>query len=189
LSGKIHILPETVTHRIAAGEVVERPASIVKELLENSLDAGATEIAVDLEKGGCQSIRVTDNGEGIDRQDVPLAFSRHATSKIGAFEDIYRIRSFGFRGEALPSIASISRVEMLTRRADSSAGTRVIIEAGEVKEISDAGCPVGTSIQVSRIFDPVPVRRKFLKSEATEQGYCLDVITHLALHSGRSPYG
>jgi DNA mismatch repair protein MutL len=181
LPGKIIILPETLTNRIAAGEVVERPASIVKELLENALDAGATEITVDLEKGGCQSIRVTDNGEGITREDVPLAFARYATSKIGAFEDIYRVHSFGFRGEALPSIASISRIEMVTRRASSPAGTRVIIEGGEVKELTDAGCPVGTTLIVSRIFEPVPVRRKFLKSDMTEQGYCLDVITRLAL--------
>ena len=181
MSGRIVILPETLTHRIAAGEVVERPASIVKELLENALDAGATEVSVDLEKGGCQSIRIIDNGEGIDREDVPLAFARYATSKIGEFEDIYRVRSFGFRGEALPSIASIARVEMVTRRASSAVGTRVVIESGEVKELSDAGCPVGTAILVSRIFDPVPVRRKFLKSEATEQGYCLDAITRLAL--------
>ena len=181
MSGKIVVLSETLTHRIAAGEVVERPASIVKELVENALDAGATEIAVELEKGGCQSVRISDNGEGIDRQDVPLAFARYATSKIGVFEDIYSVRSFGFRGEALASIASISRVEMTTRCASSPAGTRLVIEAGEMKEISDAGCPVGTSILVSRIFETVPVRRKFLKSDATEQGYCLDVITRLAL--------
>ena len=181
MPGRIIVLPETLTNRIAAGEVVERPASIVKELLENALDAGATEIAVDLEKGGCQSIRVTDNGEGIASEDVPLAFARYATSKIGAFEDIYRVHSFGFRGEALPSIASISRIEMVTRQASSPAGTRVIIEGGEVKELTDAGCPVGTSLLVSRIFEPVPVRRKFLKSDMTEQGYCLDVITRLAL--------
>jgi DNA mismatch repair protein MutL len=180
LSGRIVILPETLTNCIAAGEVVERPASIVKELLENSLDAGATEVTVDLEKGG-SSIRVTDNGEGIVREDVPLAFARYATSKIGSFDDIYRVHSFGFRGEALPSIASISRVEMTTRQVSSPAGTRAIIEGGEVKEISDVGCPVGTSILVSRIFEPVPVRRKFLKSGVTEQGYCMDVITRLAL--------
>ncbi len=180
MSGRIVILPETLTNCIAAGEVVERPASIVKELLENALDAGATEIAVDLEKGG-SAIRVTDNGEGITREDVPLAFARYATSKIGSFDDIYRVHSFGFRGEALPSIASISRVEMTTRQASSPAGTRAIIEGGEVKEISDTGCPVGTSILVSRIFEPVPVRRKFLKSDTTEQGYCMDVITRLAL--------
>ncbi|MBU2026937.1 MAG: DNA mismatch repair endonuclease MutL [Proteobacteria bacterium] len=185
MPGRIVVLPEKLTHRIAAGEVVERPASIVKELLENALDAGATEIAVELEKGGCQSIRVTDNGEGIEREDVALAFARYATSKIAAFEDIYLIRSFGFRGEALPSIASISRVEMVTRRASSPAGTRLIIEGGEEKELSDAGCPVGTSILVSRIFEPVPVRRKFLKSEPTEQGCCLDWIARLALaHPG-----
>lgn len=181
MPGRIIVLPETLTNRIAAGEVVDRPASIVKELLENALDAGATEIAVDLVKGGCESIRVTDNGEGIAREDVPLAFARYATSKIGTFEDIYRVHSFGFRGEALPSIASISRIEMVTRRASSPAGTRMIIEAGEVKELADAGCPVGTSLLVSRIFEPVPVRRKFLKSDMTEQGYCLDTVTRLAL--------
>ncbi len=181
MSGKIIVLPETLTHRIAAGEVVERPASIVKELVENALDAGSTEISVELEKGGCQSIRVTDNGEGIGPEDLPLAFARHATSKIAAFEDLYRVRSFGFRGEALPSIASISRVEMVTRRAESPVGARLIIEGGVILEQTDAGCPVGTSVRVSRIFDPVPVRRKFLKSEMTEQGYCLDWITRLAL--------
>jgi DNA mismatch repair protein MutL len=181
LPGKIIVLPETLTHRIAAGEVVERPASIIKELLENALDAGATEISVELERGGCHAIRVTDNGEGMDPEDVPLSFSRHATSKMAVFEDLYRIRSFGFRGEALPSIASISRVEMVSRRAASHVGTRIVIEGGEVKELSDAGCPAGTSIRVSRIFEPVPVRRKFLKSDMTEQGYCLDWITRLAL--------
>jgi DNA mismatch repair protein MutL len=180
LSGRIVILPETLTNCIAAGEVIDRPASIVKELLENALDAGATEITVDLEKGG-SSIRVTDNGEGIAREDVPLAFARYATSKIGSFDDIYRVHSFGFRGEALPSIASISHVEMMTRQASAPAGTRMIVEGGEVKEISDIGCPVGTSIFVNRIFEPVPVRRKFLKSDTTEQGYCIDVITRLAL--------
>ena len=181
MPGKIIVLPETLTHRIAAGEVVERPASIVKELLENALDAGATEISVELEKGGCQAIRVTDNGEGIAPEDVPLAFARHATSKIAVFEDLYRVRSFGFRGEALPSIASISRVEMVTRRAESPVGTRLVIEGGAIQEQTDAGCPPGTSIRVSRIFDPVPVRRKFLKGDMAEQGYCLDWITRLAL--------
>jgi DNA mismatch repair protein MutL len=181
LPGKIIVLPEILTHRIAAGEVVERPASIVKELIENALDAGATEISVELEKGGCQAIRVTDNGEGMDPEDLPLSFARHATSKLAVFEDLYRIRSFGFRGEALPSIASISRVEMTSRRAASPIGARIIIEGGEVKELSDAGCPAGTSIQVSRIFEPVPVRRKFLKGDMTEQGCCLDWITRLAL--------
>ena len=181
MSGKIIILPETLTHRIAAGEVIERPASIVKELLENSLDAGATEISVELAKGGTQSIRVTDNGDGIDPRDVPLAFSRHATSKITEFEDLYRVHSFGFRGEALPSIASVSHVEITTRRAENDFGARAVFEAGELKECIDAGCPAGTSVLVSEIFEPVPVRRKFLKSDMAEQGYCLDWITRLVL--------
>ena len=181
MPGKIIVLPETLTHRIAAGEVVERPASIVKELLENALDAGATDVSVELEKGGCQAIRITDNGEGIAPEDVPLAFARHATSKIAVFEDLYRVRSLGFRGEALPSIASISRVEMVTRRHESPVGTRIIIEGGKIREQTDAGCAAGTSVEISRIFEPVPVRRKFLKGEMTEQGYCLDWITRLAL--------
>lgn len=181
MSGKIRILPETLTHRIAAGEVIERPASIVKELVENALDAGATEIFVELEKGGTQSIRVTDNGEGMAPEDVPLAFSRHATSKITEFDDLYSVRSFGFRGEALPSIASIARVEIATRPAEQPFGTRLVIDAGELVEQTEAGCPVGTSIFVSNIFAPVPVRRKFLKGDMTEQGYCLDWITRLAL--------
>jgi DNA mismatch repair protein MutL len=181
LQGRIVVLPETLTNRIAAGEVIERPASILKELMENAIDAGATEVVVTLEKGGCQAIGVTDNGQGIAPEDVPLAFARYATSKIGAFEDIYRVDSFGFRGEALPSIASIARVEMFTRQTSAMAGTRIVIEAGEVRELSDAGCPVGTSILVSRIFEQVPVRRKFLKGDMTEQGYCLDVMTRLAL--------
>ncbi len=181
MSGKIRILPETLTHRIAAGEVIERPASIVKELVENSLDAGATELFVELEKGGTQSIRVTDNGEGMAPEDVLLAFSRHATSKITEFDDLYSVRSFGFRGEALPSIASIARVEIGTRPQEQPFGTRVVIDAGELVEQTEAGCPVGTSIFVSGIFAPVPVRRKFLKGDMTEQGYCLDWITRLAL--------
>ena len=132
-------------------------------------------------RAGCQAIRVTDNGEGIESEQVPLAFTRYATSKIESFDDLCHIRSFGFRGEALPSIASIARVEMVTRRASSPIGTRVLIEGGEVRELTDAGCPVGTSILVDRIFAPVPVRRKFLKSDMTEQGYCLDAVTRLAL--------
>ncbi len=181
MAGKIALLPPDVTNKIAAGEVVERPASILKELLENAADAGATEISVNLEKGGRGSIKVVDNGEGMDSADVPLAFERYATSKIRGFEDIYSISSFGFRGEAIPSIASIARVEILSRRKEALSGTRAIVEAGEIRELSDAGCPVGTSFLVDRIFDSVPVRRKFLKSDATEQGYCLDVITRIAL--------
>ena len=145
------------------------------------LDAGATEIAVELEKGGRGSIKVIDNGEGIESGEVALAFERFATSKIYQFDDIYKVRSYGFRGEALPSIGAISRVEMVTRKQSSLSGTRVIVEAGELKSITDTGCPVGTSVWVNHIFDPVPVRKKFLKSEATEQGYCMEVITRTAL--------
>jgi DNA mismatch repair protein MutL len=185
LSGRIVVLPEDLTRKIAAGEVVERPASIVKELLENALDAGATDITVELERGGCGSIRIIDNGEGMDPTDVPLAFERYATSKIYQFDDIYKVASYGFRGEALPSIASISCVEMITRKQSSLSGTKIMIEAGQVKSISETGCPVGTTIFVSRIFDPVPVRRKFLKTDTTEQGHCMDVITKMALaHPG-----
>jgi DNA mismatch repair protein MutL len=181
MNGKIVVLPESLSSKIAAGEVIERPASILKELMENALDAGAGDITVELEKGGCGAIKVTDNGEGMERVDVSLAFERFATSKIYEFDDIYRVKSYGFRGEALPSIAAISRVEMITRKHSSISGTRVIVEAGEVKTIIDAGCPPGTSIMVNHIFEPVPVRKKFLKTESTEQGYCMDVITRMAL--------
>ena len=181
MNRRIVLLPETLTHRIAAGEVVERPASIVKELMENALDAGATEVTIELERGGCELIRLTDNGSGIDAQDVTLAFARHATSKITEFDDLYRVRSFGFRGEALASIASISRTELVTRTPEVLAGVRIVVEAGKICETTEAGCPTGTTITVSRIFDSVPVRKKFLKAEATERAYCLDVITRLAL--------
>jgi len=181
MNGKIVVLPESLSSKIAAGEVIERPASILKELLENALDAGAGDITVELEKGGCGAIKVTDNGEGMERVDASLAFERFATSKIYEFDDIYRVKSYGFRGEALPSIAAISRVEMITRKQSSISGTRIIVEAGEVQTNIDAGCPAGTSIMVSHIFDPVPVRKKFLKTEGTEQGYCMDVITRMAL--------
>jgi DNA mismatch repair protein MutL len=181
VAGKIVVLPENLSSKIAAGEVVERPASILKELLENALDAGASDITVELEKGGRGAIKVIDNGEGMESVDVPLAFERFATSKIYQFDDIYKVSSFGFRGEALPSIAAISRVEMITRKQSSVSGTRMIIEAGEVKTITDRGCPVGSSILVTHIFDPVPVRKKFLKTESAEQGYCMDVITRIAL--------
>jgi DNA mismatch repair protein MutL len=181
VNGKIVVLPDSLTSKIAAGEVVERPASILKELLENALDAGASDISIELEKGGCGSIKVVDSGVGIDHSQVPLAFERFATSKIYEFDDIYKVRSYGFRGEALPSIAAISRVEMVTRQQSSLSGTRVVVEAGQVKTIDYTGCPVGTSVLVSNIFDPVPVRKKFLKTEGTEQAYCMDVITRMAL--------
>lgn len=181
MSERIVVLSEEIANKIAAGEVVERPASIVKELLENSIDAGATDIRVELEKGGCQSIKVIDNGSGIEREDVPLVFERHATSKIHKFEDIFNVVSFGFRGEAMPSIASIAKVELLTRRKNDLSGAKATLEAGAIKEVAPAGCPEGTQISITRIFANVPARRKFLKTEATEQSACLDVVTRIAL--------
>lgn len=160
---------------------MERPASIVKELVENAIDAKATDIRIELEKGGCQSIRIVDNGSGIEREDVALAFERHATSKITKLEDIYSAGSFGFRGEAMASIASIARMEMLTRRPEDLAGTRALAQAGALIEITPAGCRPGTQITVSDIFANVPARRKFLKTESTEQSVCLDAVTRLAL--------
>ncbi len=178
---KIRRLPEELTLKIAAGEVIERPASILKELLENAVDAGATAIRIELSKGGCGAIRIEDNGSGIPADEAPLAFERFATSKIDTFEDLYSVSSFGFRGEALPSIAAIARVELTTRTKKDLSGTRVVIQAGRIAEVTSVGCPVGTSIAVTQIFENVPVRKKFLKSEATEQGYCLDTLHCAAL--------
>ncbi|MDI9569275.1 MAG: DNA mismatch repair endonuclease MutL [Pseudomonadota bacterium] len=183
LAQKINILPPELAHRIAAGEVIERPASILKELLENALDAGATVIQIELVKGGCDALRVTDNGAGMEPADVPLAFQRHATSKLTVFDDLYRLRSFGFRGEALPSIAAVARVELTTRPATALGGTTIVAENSRVEELREAGCPVGTTIHVSQIFAAVPARRKFLKSEATEQGACLEAVNRIALAS------
>jgi DNA mismatch repair protein MutL len=181
VSNQIVILSEDIANKIAAGEVVERPASIVKELVENSIDAGADDILVELEKGGYQSIAVKDNGSGIGSEDVALVFERHATSKIHVFADIYNISSFGFRGEAMPSIASVAHVELLTRRKDDPAGTKASVAGGIIKEIAPTGCPVGTQIFITKIFENVPARRKFLKTEATEQSLCIDAVTRLAL--------
>jgi DNA mismatch repair protein MutL len=181
LSKRIVVLSEDIANKIAAGEVVERPASIVKELVENSIDAGASDIRVELEKGGCESIAVIDNGLGIEYEDVALVFERHATSKIRYFEDLGRIASFGFRGEAMPSIASVARVELSTRRREDLAGTKAVVEAGAIKEIAPIGCSAGTQLYVTKIFANVPARRKFLKKESTEQGLCLDAVTRLAL--------
>jgi DNA mismatch repair protein MutL len=181
LSKRIVVLSEEIANKIAAGEVVERPASIVKELVENAIDAEATNITVELEDGGCKSIKVIDNGSGIEHEDVALVFERHATSKIHSYEDIHSVASFGFRGEAMPSIASVAHVELLTRRNNDLEGTKAVIEAGKVKEIAPAGCPAGTQISITKLFDKIPARKKFLKTEATEQGACLDAITRLAL--------
>ena len=181
MTRRITALSEEVANQIAAGEVVERPASIVKELVENAIDAEANDIRVELYKGGCEAVAVIDNGLGIEHEDVALVFERHATSKISRLDDLYRIGSFGFRGEAMASIASIARVELLTRRQDDLAGTRALAEAGVICDISPAGCPPGTQVRVTGIFANVPARRKFLKTEATEQASCLDAVARLAL--------
>ncbi len=181
MAKKIQVLPEKVSQSIAAGEVVERPASIVKELMENAMDAGSSEIIVELEGGGCQLIRVQDNGEGIDPEDVPLAIQRYATSKVQQVEDLYDIHTLGFRGEALPSIACVSHMTIKTRVAGSISGTRLVCEGGQVKSISEVGCPVGTEVEVKNIFYNLPVKRKFLKSIRTELHYSLNHFIKLSL--------
>lgn len=172
-AGKIQVLPELVAQKIAAGEVVERPASVVKELIENGIDAGATEIVVELKSGGLQLIRVTDNGEGMAAEDAPLSLQRFATSKIREAEDLYVIETLGFRGEALPSIASVSKMIIRTRPGNAISGTKVVSEGGEIKSMSETGCPVGTEVEVHDLFYNFPVRRKFLRSIRTELRYAL----------------
>jgi len=178
---KIHILSDEMASRIAAGEVVERPASVVKELIENSLDAGATEIFVWLERSGTALIRVTDNGEGMAVEDLALAVERHATSKIREDEDLFRISTLGFRGEALPSIGSVSRMEIISRSPDSTSGHRLRVEGGKKAEIVAAAAAVGTTIEIRDIFFNTPARRKFLKSPATELSHICDVVNRMAL--------
>jgi DNA mismatch repair protein MutL len=178
---RIRILAENVANRIAAGEVVERPASVVKELLENALDAGARSIRVEVESGGKQMIRVIDDGSGMNHDDALLAFERHATSKLRTADDLLSIGTLGFRGEALPSIASISRLLLETRTADEEHGTRVEFAGGKLVGVKPAGVPPGTSISVADIFYCVPARRKFLKSETTELGHIASLVTHYAL--------
>jgi DNA mismatch repair protein MutL len=178
---KIHILSDEMASRIAAGEVVERPASVVKELIENSLDAGATEIFVWIERSGTTLIRLTDNGEGMGPEDIALAVERHATSKIRDDEDLFRIATLGFRGEALPSIGSVSRMEIISRSPDSSSGHRLRVEGGKKEEIVAAAAAVGTTIEIRDIFFNTPARRKFLKSPGTELSHICDVVNRMAL--------
>lgn len=181
MPGKIQILPESISKAIAAGEVVERPASVVKELVENSIDAGSTEIVVELVMGGLRSIRVQDNGEGIEPEDLPLALQRYATSKLKRLEDLYQITTLGFRGEALPSIASVSKMTIKTRVRDSLSGTKILCEGGKIKNVSSVGCPVGTEIEVRDLFYNVPVKRKFLKSIPSELRQSLNHFLRLSL--------
>jgi DNA mismatch repair protein MutL len=184
--GRIHVLPEHVANKIAAGEVVERPASVVKELLENALDAGATRIKINIEAGGKKLIQITDNGCGMVRDDAMLAFERHATSKIKDAEDLLSVATLGFRGEALPSIASVSRLHLETRAAGSkeqaaSAGTILEINGGKMARVEEAGLPEGTSITVRDLFFNTPARKKFLKAESTELSHIASLVTHYAL--------
>lgn len=178
---RIHVLSEHVANKIAAGEVVERPASVLKELLENSLDAGANRIKVQIEGGGKKLIQVTDDGGGMLRDDALLAFERHATSKIKDAEDLLNIDTLGFRGEALPSIAAVSRVSMHTRAPEEPSGTVVEIAGGKILKVEEMGLPVGTSIAVRDLFFNTPARKKFLKAESTELSHLASLVTHYAL--------
>lgn len=179
--GRIRILSDQVANQIAAGEVVDRPASVVKELLENALDAGATRIRVEVEAGGRKLIRIADNGHGMMRDDALLAFERHATSKIRSSDDLLSIATLGFRGEALPSIASIARLEMDTRAAEEASGTHIEIVGGKVMRVDDAGVPPGTTFTIRDLFFNTPARRKFLKAETTELSHVTALVTHYAL--------
>ena len=177
----IRILSDRVANQIAAGEVIERPAAVVKELVENGLDAGATRIEVEFRSGGRAYIRVEDNGSGMDRDDALLALERHATSKIAEAADLDRLATFGFRGEALPSIASVSRFELQTRTAGDEAGTEIVVNGGKFVHVRDCGRPVGTRVVVSQLFNSVPARRKFLKSDATESAHIIHCVRLYAL--------
>ena len=177
----IHVLDSRTIDRIAAGEVVERPASVVKELVENAIDAGSTAITVEAKEGGIEFIRVTDNGCGIEREQLPTAFLRHATSKIEDADDLNHIASLGFRGEALSSIAAVSRVEIITKRKENLTGTRMVLEGAKEQSIDEIGAPDGTTFLMRNLFFNTPVRRKFLKQPATEGSYITDLMEHLAL--------
>jgi DNA mismatch repair protein MutL len=177
----IHILPEIVANKISAGEVVERPASVVKELVENSLDAKAGGVEVLVEAGGKRLIRVVDDGNGMNHDDALLAFERHATSKIRSAEDLFEILTLGFRGEALPSVAAVSRLVLETRHPSENSGTRVEMAGGRLRDVKEVAWPAGTSLEVRDLFYNTPARRKFLKSESTELGHIASLVTHYAL--------
>ena len=179
--GNIVLLDELTINKIAAGEVIERPASVVKEMVENSIDAGATSITVEIKNGGISFIKVSDNGKGIANDDLEIAFERHATSKIRSADDLNTVTSMGFRGEALASIAAVANVELVSKTEDEEIGYRVVVEAGDVLEKEEAGCRTGTTITVRNLFFNTPVRYKFLKKDYTESGYIEDAITRIAL--------
>ena len=186
---RIRLLPDHVANQIAAGEVVERPSSVAKELVENAIDAGATRIGIDVEAGGRRLLRVSDNGIGMVRDDAVLAFERHATSKISTTEDLNAIATLGFRGEALASIASVARVELVSKTEDATTATRVVIEGGRIRDVKDAARPSGTTVTMRDLFFNVPARRKFLRSEATESFHLTNLITHYALAHPEIEFG
>ena len=177
----IHILNSETIDKIAAGEVVERPGSVVKELVENAIDAGATAVTVEAKDGGIEFIRVTDNGSGMRGDQLRTAFLRHATSKIEDADDLMRVSSLGFRGEALSSIAAVSKVEVITKTPDSITGSRILLEGAREVNFGEVGAPDGTTFLMRNLFFNTPVRRKFLKQPATEGGYIADLMEHLAL--------
>src|SRR5215831_779683 len=185
--GRIRILPDQVANKIAAGEVVERPASVVKELLENSLDAGARDLRIEVENGGRRLIRLADDGCGMLRDDALLAFERHATSKLRDVKDLLSIATLGFRGEALPSIASVSRLLLETRAMEEPTGTRIEIAGGKMLVCEEIARGDGTAITVRDLFFNVPARKKFLRSEQTEMAHIAALVTHYSLaHPGKS---
>lgn len=177
----IRILDETLANKIAAGEVIERPASVVKELVENAIDAGATEIEVVVEEAGRKLIQVTDNGSGMTREDAVLCLQRHATSKIATAEDLFAIRTLGFRGEALPSIAAVSHLRLVTRPHETEVGTELLVRGGVITDLQEVGCPPGTRIEVRQLFYNTPARLKFLKSDQTESGQIADLLNAISL--------
>lgn len=179
--GIIHVLPLSVVNKIAAGEVIERPASLLKELIENSLDAGATAIRIDIEDGGKQLVRISDNGSGFYADDLPLAFAAHATSKLAKPEDLFRISTLGFRGEALASIGAISQARIISRRKGELTGAEIECRGGEISHPKPAGCAEGTTVEVRNLFFNTPARRKFLRSTPVELGHCVDMVTRFAI--------
>ena len=177
----VQLLDDTLIDQIAAGEVIERPANLVKELLENAIDAHATEITVSVEDGGRGQVRVSDDGIGMSPEDAALCIERHATSKIAVFDDLVRVSTLGFRGEAIPSIGSISKMTITTRLKSDLEGTRVVVEGGDVRGVSPAGCPPGTTVEVNDLFYNVPARKKFLRARQTETSRIFEVCQRLAL--------
>ena len=178
---KVKVMSENLANKIAAGEVIEKPASVIKELVENSIDAGATNIIVEVKNGGKSFIKITDNGKGIEKEDLPLAIERHATSKLKKLEDLELIDSFGFRGEALASIAAVSNMTIITKTQNDAIGTKMIVEAGDIINIEEEASKKGTTIIIEKLFFNVPVRYKFLKNDVTEFKYIKDILEKIAI--------